>query len=63
MYAEHMARLARERGDENSAKYWDYVKAVVDGCPPLSDEQRSALAVLLRPVRLTERAVQGGGSG
>jgi hypothetical protein len=33
------------------AKIADYIRRVVDAAPPLTDEQRTRLAELLRPVR------------
>jgi hypothetical protein len=34
----------------------DYVEALLDSWPPLSQEQRSKLAELLRPVRIHDGA-------
>lgn len=47
-YAAGMAAKARERGDLVEARWWDRVKADVDQAPPLTEDQRSRLAVLLR---------------
>lgn len=35
--------------DYAAAKLADYIKHVVDAAPPLTDEQRERLALLLRP--------------
>jgi hypothetical protein len=37
------------RRDYAAAKIEDYVRKVVDQAPPLTDEQRSRIAALLRP--------------
>jgi len=39
--------LAAKR-DLRAARAEDYIRKLVDGAPPLSDAQRTALAVLLR---------------
>ena len=38
------------RREYAAAKIEDYVRRTVDAAPPLTDEQRSRLATLLRPV-------------
>ena len=39
------------RRDFNAARLDDYIRHTLDQAPPLTDEQRSRLAELLRPVR------------
>lgn len=48
-YAADKAREARDCGDLAAAAWWDRVKVDVDAAPPLTETQRSRLAVLLRP--------------
>lgn len=38
-----------ERANQREAELAAHIKKVVDAAPPLSDEQRATLAVLLRP--------------
>ena len=42
--------IVTARRDLRAARAADYVRKLVDGAPPLTDEQRDRLAVLLRPV-------------
>lgn len=42
---------AQARRELAEAKIADYIRRVVDAAPPLTDEQRTRLAELLRPVR------------
>lgn len=42
--------LVNARRDLKAARLAAYIKKVVDDAPPLTDEQRDRLAVLLRPV-------------
>lgn len=41
--------LVDARRDLRAARAEDYIKALVDGFPPLSDEQKRRLSVLLNP--------------
>ena len=52
-------RRAEARRDLNAAKLEAYIEKTLAAAPPLSEEQRSRLAELLRPVRVGAR---GGGS-
>ena len=45
--------LRRKMREERAA---EYIKDLVDGAPPLSDDQRARLAELLAPVRGTAGA-------
>ena len=40
--------LVAARRDLRAARAEDYIKALVDSAPPLTDEQRERLALLLR---------------
>lgn len=42
-------RIPQLRTDLAAAQLEEHIKAVVDSMPPLSDEQLSKLALLLRP--------------
>lgn len=42
---------AQARRELAEAKIADHIRRVVDAAPPLTDEQRTRLAELLRPVR------------
>jgi hypothetical protein len=55
-YAERMARLAEESGDDAKAAYWRRIKARVDEAPPLSSEQIAQLRILLAPTVQTAAA-------
>ncbi len=47
---EHFRELQRKSAKARSfRKAEDYIKRLVDTAPPLTDEQRDRLAVLLRP--------------
>lgn len=48
-YAADKAADAEACGDKSAYRFWMAVKRDVDAAPPLSDGQRSRLAVLLRP--------------
>ena len=39
----------------------EYIAKIVAAAPPLTDQQRTALAELLKPVRLTARDLGAGG--
>lgn len=43
------ADTTEERRDLKAALLEDHIKRVVDSMPPLNDEQRTKLALLLRP--------------
>ena len=49
MWAEQQAREAEARGDQERAAYYWAIKSEVDKAPPLSEEQKARLRVLLRP--------------
>ena len=40
----------------------EYISEIVDAWPPLTDEQRTKLAELLKPVRMNITSCQGGGA-
>ena len=40
----------------------EYIREIVDAWPPLTDEQRTKLAELLKPVRVNAAGCQGGGA-
>lgn len=48
-YAVWKAAEAARRGDLEALRFWAHVHETVDEAPPLSEEQRGRLAVLLRP--------------
>lgn len=50
-HADDPHRVAEARRDLAAAKIADYVERVLADAPPLTDEQRTRLAELLRPVR------------
>jgi hypothetical protein len=58
LWEEHMAAEAEAAGDHAGARYWHSLKALVDQAPPLSEEQRSQLRILLRPVPAAEHIPQ-----
>jgi hypothetical protein len=41
--------IAAARRDYRAARAEDYIRKLVDQAPPLSDEQRTRLAAILRP--------------
>ncbi len=47
-YAANKIAEAEAAGDRAAYRFWSRVRADVDQAPPLTDEQRSRLAVLLR---------------
>jgi hypothetical protein len=51
MYAARKAAEAARRGDQAALRFWTHVRDTVDQAPPLTDDQRDRLAVLLRPCR------------
>jgi len=57
MDKEHMTkRQRRQERDRQQREAMDaYIKRVVDEAPPLTQEQRAKLAVLLEPVRIKPR--------
>lgn len=50
-WAERNAMTAEAAGDVTQAAYWHRIKAEVDSAPPLTDEQKAKLRILLRPTR------------
>lgn len=49
LWEERKAAEAAATGDEDGVRYWNAIKACVDQAPPLDEEQKSRLRVLLRP--------------
>jgi len=49
-------RVAEAQQDLEVSKLADHIERVLATAPPLTDEQRSKLAELLRPVRVGKRA-------
>jgi hypothetical protein len=52
-HSDDQSKIASARADLAEAKIADYVERVLAEAPPLTDEQRTRLAELLRPVRHT----------
>ncbi|MCG6497644.1 hypothetical protein [Kitasatospora sp. A2-31] len=48
-YGECLAREAEARGDHAGAARWRRIQAAVDLAPPLTDQQKASLRVLLAP--------------
>lgn len=48
--------MAEARRGLKEAKATDYIRKLLDEAPPLTDEQRTRLAELLKPVRIGGRA-------
>lgn len=51
---------AAARREHAAAKLADYIKRTVDAAPPLTEEQRSRLASLLRGADIDAPATRGG---
>lgn len=55
-HSDNPDRITEARRELAAAKIHDYVEKVLAQAPPLTDEQRTRLADLLRPIRNTGAA-------
>lgn len=49
MTAAERAAVARAKGDQQSARYWQRIADLVEQAPPLTQAQQDQLRILLRP--------------
>jgi hypothetical protein len=52
-HSDDPSKIAKARADLAEAKIADYVEKILAEAPPLTHEQRTRLAELLRPVRVS----------
>jgi hypothetical protein len=50
-HSNDQSKIASDRAELAEAKIADYIERMLAEAPPLTDEQRTRLAELLRPVR------------